>query len=47
MDIYLMTLAFGLLAVTTTLLALARLLPDDYDRGLPTREVARARAGSR
>ena len=47
MDIYLVTLGFGLLAITTTLLALARLLPDDYGRGLPTRQVVHARAGRR
>ena len=44
MDIYLTTLAFGALAVTTTLLVLARLIPDEYDRGLPTRAVAVVRA---
>ena len=42
MDIYLMTLASGVLAVTLTSLALARLIPDDYDRRRPARIVAGA-----
>jgi hypothetical protein len=44
MDVYLVTLAFGALAVGAALLTLARLIPDDYDRSLPTRAVVVARS---
>jgi hypothetical protein len=44
MDDYLVTLAFGALAVATTMLVMARLIPDEYDRGLPSRVFARARS---
>ena len=44
MDDSLVTLAFGAMAIATTMLVMARLIPDQYDRGRPSRVIARPKS---